>query len=83
MGMGIGIDFKNSMGMGMGMGVTFENGYECGYSYTRPKPAPRPSVLIYANPMLLYKSCRLLFILGICKHNLDSLTHEHPLSFVI
>ena len=44
MGMGMGIDFENLMGMGMGIGMTFENGYECRYSYTRSEPVPRPSL---------------------------------------
>ena len=44
MGMGMGIGFANPMGMGMGMGMIFENGYGCGYSSTRPVPAPRPSL---------------------------------------
>jgi len=30
------------MDMGTGMGVIFENGYGCGYSLTRPKPATLP-----------------------------------------
>jgi len=48
MGMGIGIDFENPMGMGMGkgMGMTFENGYGCRYSYIRPEPAARPSLIM-------------------------------------
>ena len=28
----------------MGMGMIFENGYGCGYSSTRPVPAPRSSL---------------------------------------
>ena len=31
---------------------------------------------ICAHPMSLYKSCRFLFILGLCRHNLYSLTHK-------
>ena len=46
MGMGTGIDFENPMGMDMGMGMTFENGYGCGYSYTRPEAVPHPSLTI-------------------------------------
>ena len=40
------MDFENPMGMGMsiGMGMTFENRYECGYSYTHPELAPCPSL---------------------------------------
>ena len=45
MGIGMGIDFKNPMGVSMGMGMIFENGYGCGYNYTRPEPAPRSSLL--------------------------------------
>ena len=45
MGMGTGIDFENPMRMGVGMRMTFENGYECQYSYTRPEPASLPFLL--------------------------------------
>jgi len=36
-----------------------------------------------AHPILLYKSCHLLFILGFCKHNLDSLTHKGNLFLLL
>jgi len=36
MGMGMGTTMQNPMGIDMGMGMTFENGYGCGYSSTRP-----------------------------------------------
>jgi len=52
MGMGMGIGFANPMGMGMGMGMIFENRYGCGYSSTRPVPAPRPSLLKNARSLL-------------------------------
>ena len=42
MGMSMGANFQYPMGMGTGMGVIFENGYGCGYTATRPKPAPLP-----------------------------------------
>ena len=42
MGMGMGVSFQYPMGMGTGMDVIFENGYEWGYSSTRPEPAPLP-----------------------------------------
>ena len=45
MGRGMKIDFENPMGMGVGMELTFENGFWCEYSYTRPKSVPRPSLL--------------------------------------
>jgi len=45
MGMDMGIHFENLTGMDMGMGMsiemTFENKYECRYSYTCPKLTPR------------------------------------------
>jgi len=44
MGIGIGVSFQYPMDMGTGMGVIFENGYECGYSSTRPEPAPLPFI---------------------------------------
>jgi len=40
MGMGVSFQYPMGMGMGMGMGVIFENGYECGYSSTRPIAIP-------------------------------------------
>jgi len=43
MGMDMGIDFENPMGMGM----TFENGYGCEYSYTRPTPIPSIDIKIH------------------------------------
>jgi len=45
MAMGMGIDFENPMDMSVDMGMTFENRYECGYSYTRPELTPRLSLL--------------------------------------
>jgi len=49
MGMGMGINFENPIGMGMGMsmGMIFENGYRCGYSYTRPTPIPKSKQYIF------------------------------------
>jgi len=44
MGIGMGIDFENSMGIGMNIRMTFENGYECGYTYNRPESASRSSL---------------------------------------
>jgi len=40
MGMGVGVSFQCPMSMGMGMGVIFKNGYGCGHTATRSKPAP-------------------------------------------
>jgi len=34
------MDMGMGMGMDMGIGMTFENRYECRYSYTRPMLIP-------------------------------------------
>ena len=44
--MGMGVSFQYPMGMGTDMGVIFENGSGCGYSSTRPQPAPLPFLSI-------------------------------------
>jgi len=51
----MGIGFENPMGMGvdMSMGMIFTNGYGCGYSYTCPESAPRPS-LDYAGSLTIF-----------------------------
>jgi len=45
MGMNMGIDFENLIDMDMGMRMTFENRYECWYSYTHPESALCQSLL--------------------------------------
>lgn len=45
MGIGKGINFENLISIDMDIGMTFQNGYGCGYNFTRSVPSSRPSLL--------------------------------------